>query len=696
MAMRVPQYERRQVASVQQPVGVAPRQSGFGEVARGVADVGQMFDQWQADVDEADAKAADTAYSDMVRKTLYEDQTGYLYQQGGSALAQRQSAAETLQKAYDETLAKLSPNARQMAQASMESRRQSALTSVDRHAGAERITYANGQADARIKGAIDDAILDPTNISRSLSISKTEIADTGARMGWSPEEVAQKQAEAEGAIHGGIVSRLANVDPQQAMGYLNAHRDSMSAADVARLEGVLMPEVKRYQGRQLGAAAIRGDLPQQMIAARNFIGMNETDQRETLQKFLAEGGTNIDPAKTAWCAAFVNATLARAGNGGTGSNMARSFLDWGQAVSEPQVGDVVVLERGAPPYGHVGFFAGFAPDGSIQILGGNQGGAAQGGGGVTVSNFPASKVLGYRRADGTEASGPVGNGLAELIQIEDPDVRAAAIQEFNLMAGVAEQQQKAMQTAAQTAAFAMIEQGGSVESLTLEQKLAIGQAGMSSLRTHESAVRSGNAPEPDSRLFVELTHMAATDPRAFAEQDPTQWLGRLSDADFKSFVKQQADAMKAPDPDKALTISTINTVTSDILTAAGIDGKKKSGAEKTARIQESLLRWSSNYQLANNGRQPTQLELREQANALLLPIVVDAPGMGNRRGAGDLFEFDFDEVIPSDLTSGGLKIGDDWIEPSVVEEFVVAFTEAVGRAPTPQEVVEGLAYANAP
>lgn len=695
MAMRVPQYERREVVQAQRPVGVAARQSGFGQVAKGLADVGQMFDQWQADVDEADAKAADTRYSDLVRKTLYEDGSGYLYAQGGDALSRRKEAAETLQKSYDDILGGLSPRARDMVQSSLENRRQSALTSVDRHAGGERITYLNGQADARVKSAIDDAVIDPGHIDRSLSIARNEIRETGARNGWSPEQTAAKIAEAEGSIHGGIVSRLANVDPQQALNYLNAHRDSMGAADVARLEGALVPEAKRRQGRLLGAAALRGDLPQQMIAARNFIGMNETDQRETLQKFLAEGGTNIDPAKTAWCAAFVNATLARAGNGGTGSNMARSFLNWGQAVDEPQVGDVVVLERGAPPYGHVGFFAGFAPDGSIQILGGNQGGAAQGGGGVTVSNFPASKVLGYRRADGTEASGAVGNGMAELIQIEDPDVRAAAIQEFNLMAGVAEQQQKAMQASAQTAGFALIEQGGDIDGLTLDQKLAIGQEGMSSLRTYQAKVRAGEPVNTDSELFVELTREAATDPRSFAARDPLEWRNRLSDTDFKAFVQKQAEITKGEtNPSSAVTISTINTITKDLLVAAGIDGKKKAGAEKVAKLQHGMLQWAQQFQAQNGGRMPTNLEIIERANAMLLPVVIDPPGLFNSVN-GRALDLDFDGVTPADIADGDLKIGGERIEPEVIEAFVREFEAALGRAPTPQEVIEGLAWAQA-
>jgi uncharacterized protein (TIGR02594 family) len=68
---------------------------------------------------------------------------------------------------------------------------------------------------------------------------------------------------------------------------------------------------------------------------------------------------------------------------------------WGKDVSDsPQPGDVVVLQRGDKDgwQGHVGFYMGTNPDGTIKVLGGNQGDA------VAEGNFDASKVLGFRRA----------------------------------------------------------------------------------------------------------------------------------------------------------------------------------------------------------------------------------------------------------------------------------------------------------
>lgn len=134
--------------------------------------------------------------------------------------------------------------------------------------------------------------------------------------------------------------------------------------------------------------------------AQTMLGMGEVPNRSQIQEYLRNGGENLDPATTAWCAAFMNSSLGHAGIEGTGSNMARSFLNWGDAVDDPREGDIAVFSRGDPngPYGHVGFFAGRNPDGSIRVLGGNQGNS------VSYANYGADRLLGFRRAPGEGGS----------------------------------------------------------------------------------------------------------------------------------------------------------------------------------------------------------------------------------------------------------------------------------------------------
>lgn len=143
--------------------------------------------------------------------------------------------------------------------------------------------------------------------------------------------------------------------------------------------------------------------PEQIISADNpvafaqaYLGKSETEDVDVLSSFISRtAGLVINPAQTAWCAAFVDAVLHSTGSAGTGQLNARSYLNWGVAVDQPRVGDVVVMWRESPNSwkGHVGFYAGTNPDGTIKVLGGNQDDS------VSFANYDPNTVLGYRRAN---------------------------------------------------------------------------------------------------------------------------------------------------------------------------------------------------------------------------------------------------------------------------------------------------------
>jgi len=95
--------------------------------------------------------------------------------------------------------------------------------------------------------------------------------------------------------------------------------------------------------------------------------------------------------KISWCSSFINWCMAQAGITGTGSALARSWLDWGTALAAPQHGCVVVLTRDDPASwkGHVGFYLRHDAD-QIVLLGGNQ--LEQ----VGELAYPSKSVLAYR------------------------------------------------------------------------------------------------------------------------------------------------------------------------------------------------------------------------------------------------------------------------------------------------------------
>jgi len=115
-----------------------------------------------------------------------------------------------------------------------------------------------------------------------------------------------------------------------------------------------------------------------VLTAQPYIGLEERVHRKELQEFLA-----IDPVRTEWCAAFVNAVLEMdsiPGSDSVSNNplMARSFLQWGHRVesTDIQSGDVVVFPRGTAGWqGHVGFYVDSQMHNDREywvILGGNQ------------------------------------------------------------------------------------------------------------------------------------------------------------------------------------------------------------------------------------------------------------------------------------------------------------------------------------
>lgn len=135
--------------------------------------------------------------------------------------------------------------------------------------------------------------------------------------------------------------------------------------------------------------------------AESYIGLQEWSgarhNPEILGFFEDSGHGWVKDDETPWCAAFVGAVLAEAGETGTGKLNARSYSDWGVAVEHDDIqkGDVVVLWRESPSSwkGHVAFAAsGIKDDGTIDLLGGNQGNA------VSVQAYPASRIVAVRRA----------------------------------------------------------------------------------------------------------------------------------------------------------------------------------------------------------------------------------------------------------------------------------------------------------
>ncbi|WP_312405224.1 phage tail length tape measure family protein [Rhizobium sp.] len=161
--------------------------------------------------------------------------------------------------------------------------------------------------------------------------------------------------------------------------------------------------------------------------AGGLLGKSETANRGQINSFLKAGGVDLDAAQQAWCAGFVNSSLAQIGVKGSGSNVANSFQNWGSAIDPSKVlrGDVLLQDRGlgaGATGGHVGFATGASrmTDGQLQLqmLSGNSGNA------VSTTWVNAAEVQAKRATEAANALGSVADsskvatqGLGQLGQL---------------------------------------------------------------------------------------------------------------------------------------------------------------------------------------------------------------------------------------------------------------------------------------
>ena len=146
-----------------------------------------------------------------------------------------------------------------------------------------------------------------------------------------------------------------------------------------------------------GCMALDRELTTAVETAQEFIGLSERQNRSELRELVG-----VDPVRTEWCAAFVNAVLEIDGIPGSGSIsetplLARSFLEWGVRIARQDVqrGDIVVFPRGNAGWqGHVGFYVETQiVDGKEWwvILGGNQNNQ------VRYDLYNPNRAIGIRR-----------------------------------------------------------------------------------------------------------------------------------------------------------------------------------------------------------------------------------------------------------------------------------------------------------
>jgi uncharacterized protein (TIGR02594 family) len=149
--------------------------------------------------------------------------------------------------------------------------------------------------------------------------------------------------------------------------------------------------------RRHGRHFVRSDGVAGPMAAANFTnaagmtprsaasaGFGSSDVVSEARRYL---GGNPTGRGRLWCARFMNMVLQRSGHKGTGSDMARSFANYGQRISGPQVGAIAVMSRRGG--GHVGVVSGIDANGNPILVSGNNGNR------VREASYPRGRIYAY-------------------------------------------------------------------------------------------------------------------------------------------------------------------------------------------------------------------------------------------------------------------------------------------------------------
>jgi uncharacterized protein (TIGR02594 family) len=157
---------------------------------------------------------------------------------------------------------------------------------------------------------------------------------------------------------------------------------------------------QRYLAKVPYIPPVGEDFPWMAIAAQEK-GVNEIPGSGNNPRVLEylRTTTNIGKAATSkdetpWCSAFVNWCLEQAGYDRTKNALARSWLTWGQPITAPRRGCIVVFQR-EKKFGHVGFYLD-ETETHIKVLGGNQQNPETKIFEVSEKYYPKSELLGYR------------------------------------------------------------------------------------------------------------------------------------------------------------------------------------------------------------------------------------------------------------------------------------------------------------
>lgn len=631
-----------------------------GAVGNAIAGLGAETAQIGFEIIDREATAAakerDALVSEQIRSLLYDPQSGYMNLEGGSAVQGRESILKRLDDLKSSAMKDLSRPAQKKLNDALTNRIESAKQSIDTHASGARKVWIDGASNARIESAYQDSLIDPAKTQLHLNTIIGEIQGQAVRDGWAPEKTSLEIQKATSKVYNDQILRVASSDPVTAMQLLRDKQDEMLPSDVVNLEARLQPAVKEYIGWQKGREIF------QNVSAPAMASFKALEEAVGFPLKVNSGYR--DPEHN-----------ARVGGAKNSQHTHGNAFDVDVSNMSIEQRQELIRQARKAGFSGIGVY-----DNALHF---DVGGDRAWGPSYGRESLPEWASEAVRSPIGDRPS-----AWDQVLAEDDPVIRKSMADSLELHQSVQAGEIKAERDAARDAAFQMIEAGGNIMDLSLDQRQSLGEQAMSALIEYQNKKARKQPIETDPETYLMLRTMQAENPTGFRETDLVQYVSKLSETDWQQFVDAQNKPM---DTVKAVAASTLMTTAKRHMQAAGIDTNPKegsAGAKKVSAIQTQLLQWQDAY-IKEKGQTPTQIEIDRQVARMMTPVTINPPGIWNEQ-AVRAFETAGLDLEAGDLAKSDITIttsaGDTTIPSAVINEQIIALQED-GEPVTAQALV---------
>lgn len=726
----------------------AAQARGLGAVSDGIGRVADAALAVRDLEDTARAKEADNAFASWVRERSY-GEGGYMTLEGRAAVEARAAFEAEAAAKRQEFGAGLSATAAAKYKSASEARLNNLLDTSIVHAANARKDWFKTASTDRIDTFAEDALAgysNPAVVARNIAAGQAELRSMAELQGWDADTLKNREAEFVSGVHKNVALRIAQTDPLAADRYRKANASALTGPHQYDLEAALGSAVKEAEairvteeilrgGRDTGgaAAAAAGGAPAEDGAAGGgrTVGMaGPTRAKAILTARAVQGATRPD-AIDGLDASFATNLAAMMEDAPPGireglglmsgyRSEARQAELWAEALAK--YGSEAEARKWVAPPGRSEHNSGTAVDLSWngkslkhappEVIAWVHENAAKYGMYFPMAHEPWHiEPTGSRDGSGTVAArnGSVAPrvGLpsydqieAQLAGIADPVTRDLVRKRLNAQIEAQNRAASAAETAAKAELWRVVEAGGTPDQVPQSVRVAAGLSAVSSAWGYIEETAKRGAPKDDDVLVYDMRRYAAENPDEFAKIDLNDYRGRLSPATFKEMTGLQTGALtdQRKTREEGLSITTAFTQAEKSLEAIGITTTGKDGAarEEAARriamFQNMLAAQMAEFKTAN-GKNPNQMEIQSMVNRLLMPVIVEEPGMmwGTNRvdmsGTGQDFLFDVGRLgnIGGGRTAS-VSIDYEKIPTAQRVEIEIALEAQFGRKPSPEEV----------